>query len=88
MRKIFRTKQFKKDFKRSKRQNKDCKLLKCVIDLLVKGKKLSSKYSDHSLHGDYVGCRECHVAPDWLLIYIATEKELKLVRLGSHSDLF
>ncbi len=65
-------------------------MLKEVIDMLASGEVLSEKYCDHSLTGDYKGCRECHILPDWLLIY-RIEKELLilgLTRTGTHSDLF
>ncbi|MCC5789974.1 MAG: type II toxin-antitoxin system YafQ family toxin [Opitutales bacterium] len=54
----------------------------------VAGENLAEKYRDHALIGNYQGCRECHVSPDWLLIYQTTETELILVRTGSHSVLF
>ena len=61
-----------------------------MIDILAKGGVLDRKYSDHQLSGDYSGCSECHIAPDWLLIYKKSEDKLLLVlvRSGSHSDLF
>ena len=68
----------------------DIKILDAVIDTLRQGKILNEKYKDHALTGDYVGFRECHIKPDWLLIYLI-EKEvltLTLVDTGSHSDLF
>ncbi len=63
-------------------------LLEGVLDLLMIGHPLDSRLKDHFLKGGYRGCRECHLKPDLLLIYIQSEKEVRLVRLGSHSELF
>jgi mRNA interferase YafQ len=61
-----------------------------TIKLIANGEKLPEKYKDHPLSGDYLGCRECHITPDWLLIYRIHEEKLILVltRTGTHSDLF
>ena len=61
-----------------------------MVDLLAKGKSLPEKNKDHTLIGNYVGCRECHITPDWLLIYEISNDELilYLTRTGTHSDLF
>jgi len=88
MRTIRRDTQFKRDVKRHKKRNKDFNKLKKVILLLVDGDKLSAKCSDHRLKGILKDCRECHIEPDWLLIYRIEGSELCLVRTGSHSDLF
>ena len=61
---------------------------KVVLSKLVEGETLEAKYRDHILSGQYKGTRECHIEPDWLLIYEATDKELFLVRTGTHTDLF
>lgn len=84
------TSQFKKDLKLAKRQGKDVEELFKVIENLSLGKQLDAKYKDHSLSGDFKGCRECHVTPDWLLIYEVFEDTLVLIlyRAGSHSELF
>lgn len=81
---------FKKDYKRIVRRGYDTRLLEKVISMLVEQKVLPAKYKDHVLLGDYTGCRECHITPDWLLIYRTSEKELLLIltRTGTHSDLF
>ncbi len=81
---------FKKDYKRIKKRGYDTRLLGKVIDMLAKGKQLPPEYKDHSLSGDYKGCRECHISPDWLLVYEVVEKELLLylTRTGTHSDIF
>jgi mRNA interferase YafQ len=88
MRTIRRTSQFKQDVKQMQRQGKDLGKLKEVLESLVKDEKLSQKYRDHVLVGQYKGTRECHIEPDWLLIYELAESEVVLIRTGSHSDLF
>ena len=88
MKTIRRTSQFKRDVKRMQRQGKDLEKLKRVLESLVKGEGLASKYRDHVLVGQYKGTRECHIEPDWLLIYELAESEIVLIRTGSHSDLF
>ena len=84
------TSQFKKDLKLAKKQNKDLGKLFEVIDILANGETLDAKYKDHSLTGNYRGTRECHVEPDWLLIYEIRGDVLVLMhyRLCSHSELF
>lgn len=81
---------FKRDVKKIKKQNKDISLLTDVIKMLADGVILPKEYDDHALSGNWNGYRECHIQPDWLLIYKLTERELilTLVRTGSHSDLF
>ena len=81
---------FKKDYKRVKKRGYDIRLLEKTIALLAEGKALPAEYRDHVLVGDYSGCRECHIAPDWLLVYEIVEDELLLylTRTGTHSDLF
>lgn len=88
MRTIRRTSQFKRDVKQMQRQGKDLGKLKKVLESLVKDEKLSQKYRDHVLVGQYKGTRECHIEPDWLLIYELAESEVVLIRTGSQSDLF
>jgi mRNA interferase YafQ len=85
---IFRTASFKKGFK--KLSSKHQEEVFVVIEILANGDLLPQKYKDHSLSGNYKGCRECHVRPDLLLIYRINEGilELTLVEVGSHSDLF
>ena len=83
-----RSNQFKKDLKRSLKRGKDPEKLKAVIELLIHQKVLPAKNRDHKLTGDYIDCRECHIEPDWLLIYTANETVLRLERTGSHADLF
>ena len=81
---------FKKDYKRIVRRGYDVRLLEKVIELLAEQKPLPERYHDHNLTGNYAGCRECHITPDWLLIYEVDGNELilYLTRTGSHSDLF
>ena len=81
---------FKKDYKRIVKRGYDMRLLEKVIELLANQKPLPEKNRDHQLSGDYAGCRECHITPDWLLIYEVAGDELilYLTRPGSHSDLF
>lgn len=84
------TNQFKKDLKRVRKQGKDLYLLQNVLQKLLKETVLDSKYRDHALTGNYIGFRECHIQPDWLLIYMINHNTLILTasRTGSHSDLF
>lgn len=84
------TSKFRKDYKRIKKRGLDIYLLKEVLDKLCARKTLDLKYKDHALSGPYQGFRECHIQPDWLLIYAVNEDELILVasRTGSHADLF
>lgn len=84
------TNQFKKDIKLAKKQNKNMDNLLEVINILANGGALESKYRDHSLSGKYSGTRECHIEPDWLLVYEIKNEVLVLMlyRLGTHSELF
>ena len=84
------TSQFKKDYKLIKKQGKDTSELERVINLLASGETLPQEYSDHALGGNWKAHRECHISPDWLLVYRKHENILvvSLVRTGSHSDLF
>ena len=81
---------FKRDYKRIKKRGYDVRLLERTIELLAEGKGLPPEYRDHALSGDYSGCRECHIAPDWLLVYRIEDDVLvlTLARTGTHSDLF
>lgn len=89
MRTIRYTNQFKKDYKRAKKRGHNELRLKVVIDQLANDQSLPTQYRDHELVGNYIGIRECHIEPDWLLLYrLEGETELILVRTGSHSDLF
>jgi mRNA interferase YafQ len=81
---------FQKDLKRVQKRGYNINLIKEVIRKLADGEVLEPKYRDHSLSGDYFNCRECHITPDWLLVYEIYEEELilYLTRTGTHSDLF
>ena len=78
----------KKDIKRLQKRGKNLHKLKTLIDKLLNNQELETKYKDHALSGNWKGYRDCHIEPDWLLIYKTTETHLFLVRKGSHSDLF
>ncbi|MBT9774923.1 type II toxin-antitoxin system mRNA interferase toxin, RelE/StbE family [Clostridium sp. MCC353] len=81
---------FKKDLKLAIKRGYDISLLNTVIEILANGETLSEKYRDHTLSGNFAGCRECHITPDWLLVYELSDVELLLylTRTGTHSDLF
>ena len=87
---IERTSQFKKDFKLALKRHCDIEKLNKAITILANGEVLPEEYLDHPLRGNYMGYRECHIEPDWLLVYKITESVLVLTlyRTGSHSDLF
>ena len=84
------SKSFKKDLKLAKRQNKNLDELYKVIGMLANDEELPEKYQDHYLHGTYEGYHECHIEPDFLLVYQIQEDVLVLLlyRLGTHSNLF
>ncbi len=92
MYKIVLSSNFKKQYKKIGKQGKDLKKLKIVIDKLVKQETLEPKYKDHNLINDkyYKDCRECHIEPDWILVYQYENNKLHLllVATGSHSELF
>lgn len=81
---------FKKDYKRVIKRGYNAKLMEEIIQKLAKCEQLPEKNKDHLLSGNYSGCRECHITPDWLLIYEIDNGELVLylTRTGTHSDLF
>ena len=85
---IYYTTQFKRDYKRIKKQKKDFDQFKVVIEKLAVGEKLAPKYRDHQLSGNWKGHRDCHIESDWILIYKTEADELILERTGSHSELF
>ena len=84
------TTKFQKDLKRVQRRGYDLSLLTDIIKKLAEGETLPERNKDHRLAGDYSGCREWHITPDWLLIYEVADGELflYLTRTGTHSDLF
>ena len=84
------TKQYLRDLKLSRKRSLDEEKLNQVIKILISGEKLPEQYKDHSLTGTFKGLSECHISPDWLLIYSKnkTIKLITLIRTGTHSDLF
>lgn len=86
---IIQTGRFKKDLKLIKKRGYDLSLLAKVVDTLANGEKLEPKYKDHVLIGKFTNCRECHITPDWLLVYEYNEEKLYLylTRTGTHSDI-
>ncbi|HUY69088.1 MAG TPA: type II toxin-antitoxin system YafQ family toxin [Alphaproteobacteria bacterium] len=81
---------FRRDVKLCEKRRKDMSKFKHIHEFLAHGKSLPPQNRDHNLGGVWRGCRECHIEPDWLLIYRISEKEgiLEYVRMGTHSDLF
>lgn len=89
MKQLSQTKQFSKDVKRMAKRGKDIGKLKVIVRHLAEEKKaLDPKHRDHALIGEWRGSRDCHIDPDWLLIYTTNEMTLRLERTGTHSDLF
>jgi len=88
MKDIFQTSHFKRDFKRAKKRGKDLGKLKEVVRLIAEGEALEERHRDHALGGKWTGSRDCHIEPDWILIYRVDDSSLFLERTGSHSDLF
>lgn len=79
---------FKRDLKLLKKRGKNIEKLLNIMNALIHEKPLQRKHVDHPLKGDYVDCRECHVEPDWLLIYLIEDDTIIFIRTGTHSDLF
>lgn len=81
---------YKKGYKRAKKRGLNMDLLDEAVDVLRNGEKLDAKYHDYALHGDFEGFRECHIQPDWLLVYLVEEDilTLTLTDTGTHSDIF
>ena len=90
MLKLVLSNRFKRDMKALKKRGYDFSLMESVVDTLMTQEPLDKKYRDHELSGNYAGFRECHILPDWLLVYKVDEDELLLFlfRTGTHSDLF
>lgn len=82
------TNQFKRDLKRLEKRNKDMGKLKAIVLLLVRGESLDKKHRDHELSGNYAYRRECHIEPNWLLIYKQEHDSIIFERTGTHADLF
>ena len=85
---IKQRKRFLKDLKISEKRNKDISKLVEVMVILANYQKLPPQYKDHQLKGCYIGCRECHIENDWLLIYTINNNQIIFERTGTHSDLF
>jgi len=88
VKKVSQTSQFARDVKRMLKRNKDIEKLKVLISTLAKGKILVPKHRDHPLIGPWKNCRDCHIEPNWVLIYSIDAHSLRLERTGTHSDLF
>ncbi len=88
MKKVSQTKQFGRDIKRMKKRGKDLDKLKTLVQILAEGQALPERYRDHPLVGQWRPARDSHIEPDWILIYTVDDENLRLVRTGSHSDLF
>ncbi len=88
MRQLKVSKKFKKDYLKIKKQGKDLKKFKFVVDSLCDGVYLHKKYKLHKLSGNYDDKYECHIEPDWLLIFQISDEYVELIRMGSHSELF
>lgn len=88
MKKLIITSQFKKDLNQCNKRNYEINKLKNVLDILVSGETLPPNYKNHKLTPKSQDKWECHISPDWLLIYMISEDNIILVRTGTHSDLF
>ena len=88
MRRITQRKQFRNDLRREKRRGRDIEELIAAVELLAETGTLPEGYRPHKLTGEWKGIWECHIEPDWLLIYDITATEVLLIRTGTHSDLF
>ena len=90
MRTFSRTTQFKRDVKLAGKRGQDLEKLKAVVELLIEGEPLPAVFKDHPLRGNFAGSRDCHIEPDWVLIYTLTQKDthIRFERTGTHSDLF
>ncbi len=83
-----RSGQFKRDVRKSEKRGMDMGKLRVLLSLLIEQRSLPGRYKDHPLKGQWTGSRDVHIGPDWLLIYRVEDDELKLVRIGTHADLF
>ncbi len=88
MRSVSQTTQFARDVKRMRKRGKDLEKLKSLVTTIAKRETLDPKHRDHPLIGLWKNCRNCHIEPDWILIYSTDPNSLHLERTGSHSDLF
>jgi len=88
MKKVSQTRQFARDVRRLRKRGKDLGSLREVVRLLAEGAPLPPNHRDHGLTGPWESSRDCHIEPDWILIYTADKRSLRLERTGTHSDLF
>jgi len=88
MKALAQTAQFAKDVKRMRKRGKDLRKLQSLVSLLAAGSPLDARFRDHPLTGSWQPSRDCHIEPDWRLLYTPTESTLRLERTGTHSDLF
>jgi mRNA interferase YafQ len=88
MKALSQTAHFARDVKRMDKRGKDLGKLRAIVHRLIRGEPLDHKHRDHALTGEWKGFRDCHIEPDWILIYTADAHTLRLERTGTHSDLF
>ena len=88
MKSLSQSNQFLKDIKRMRKRGKELKRLQYVVNKLANNETLHPRHRDHPLMGEWKNCRDCHIDPDWVLIYHTHSNTLRLERTGSHSDLF
>jgi len=88
VREFSRSSQFKRDVKRMERRGKNLGKLRLLMDFLIEEKPFPAEYKDHALRGEFTGCRDSHIEPDWVLIYNLSSNHVRFERTGTHSDLF
>ena len=88
MKRLSQSNQFAKDIKKMAKRGKDLAKLQVLVTQLAEGAVLDARHRDHPLIGEWAGTRDCHIEPDWLLLYSVGDDWLRLERTGSHSDLF
>lgn len=88
MKQVSETTQFSRDLKKMKKRGKDLAKLRIVVRSLAEGQVLAARHRDHALVGELKPARDCHIEPDWILIYTIDGASLRLERTGTHSDLF
>ncbi len=88
MKRLSQSNQFLKDIKRMRKRGKNIERLQSVVTKLANNEALHPRHRDHTLMGEWKNCRDCHIDPDWILIYYVDPNTLRLERTGSHSDLF
>ena len=88
MKDVSQTRQFGRDVKKMRKRGKNLNKLKAIVAKLARGEQLEPRYRDHALSNNWQHSRDCHIEPDWILIYTTDEEYLRLERTGTHSDLF